>query len=152
MNNTFKFKKIVEHKAFDIFMLLVILLNSFTVIAGFIDQNQDRQFIYDGIDYYLVIIYIIEFICKIMAMGVLGYFRDNWNKLDFTLIVISLSTDFAFSMFKLVRTARTARATRMARTVRFKRSTKLIRTFRSLRVVFTLISASKSLRLAYLFL
>ena len=115
-------------------MLLVIILNSFTVIAGFIDENEDRQAIYDEIDYYLVFIYILEFICKLMAQGLLGYFRDNWNKLDFILILTSLTTDFAFSMFKLIRTAKTAKATRMARTVRFKKTTRLVRTFRSLKV------------------
>ena len=101
------------------------------VIIGFIDQNDDRQSIYDEIDYYFVIVYLLEFVMKVVALGILGYFRDNWNKMDFGLIVISLSTDFAFSMFKVLRNARTVKATRI---VRINKTYRLIRVLRSFRV------------------
>lgn len=104
------------------------------MIIGFIDQNEDRQAIYDEIDYWLVIIYIIEFVMKVIGLGLFGYFRDNWNKLDFALIVISLTTDFAFSMLKIVRNARTVKAARIARTARIKRAYRLVRALRSIRV------------------
>lgn len=100
------------------------------VIIGFIDEDVKRQAIYDEIDYYFVIIYIIEFAMKIIALGILAYYRDNWNKIDFGLIIISLTTDFAFSMFKVIRNARTIKATRIARINKTYRLMRVIRSFR----------------------
>ena len=101
------------------------------MIIGFIDNDDDRQAVYDQIDYYFVIIYLVEFGMKIIGLGIMGYFRDNWNKLDFVLIVVTLSTDFAFSMFKVLRNARTVKATRIAR---INKTYRLIRVLRSFRV------------------
>ena len=111
-------------------MLVIILLNSVVVIVGFIDSDEDRQSIYDTIDYYFVIIYIVELAMKLVALGIFGYFRDNWNKLDFTLIVVTLSTDFAFSLFKVLRNARTVKATRIARINKTYRLLRVLRSFR----------------------
>lgn len=101
------------------------------VIVGFIDPDDDRQSIYDTIDYYFVIVYILEFAAKIVAMGILGYFKDNWNRLDFTLIVVTLTTDFAVSLFKVLRNARSVKATRI---IRINKTYRLLRILRSFRV------------------
>ena len=100
------------------------------VVIGFIDGNEDRQIIYDKIDYYFVIIYIAEFVVKIIAQGILGYYRDNWNKFDFSLIVTSLTTDFAISLFKVLRNARTVKATRIARINKTYRMFRLLKSFK----------------------
>lgn len=101
------------------------------VIVGFIDPDDDRQSIYDTIDYYFVIVYILEFAAKIVATGILGYFKDNWNRLDFTLIVVTLTTDFAVSLFKVLRNARSVKATRI---IRINKTYRLLRILRSFRV------------------
>lgn len=100
-------------------------------MIGFIDGDEERQELYDNIDYYFVVIYIVEFALKIIAQGILAYFRDNWNKLDFGLIVTSLTTDLAFSMFKVIRNARSVKATRI---VRINKTYRLMRVLRSFRV------------------
>lgn len=101
------------------------------MIIGLIDQEDSHQEIYDVVDFYFVIVYCLEFAMKVVGLGIMGYFRDNWNKLDFGLIVLTLSTDFAFSFFKVLRNARTVKATRI---VRINKTYRLIRVCRSLRV------------------
>lgn len=145
LNEKLKVKTIVNHSGFEIAMLVVIVLNSGSrylpviVIIGFIDQDEDRQELYDEIDYYFVIVYLLEFGMKIVALGILKYFRDNWNRLDFILIVVTLTTDFAVSLFKVLRNARTVKATRI---VRINKTYRLIRILRSFRVNKSLLSVS----------
>ena len=116
------------------FMLIIVLINTVVVIIGFIDSNEARGEIYDAIDYWFIVVYIIEFLMKIIGLGIFGYFRDNWNKLDFTLIIISLSTDFAFTMLRVLRNARAAKASRITRLVRAKKAYRMVRSIRSFRV------------------
>ena len=116
-------------------MLIIVLINSIIVIIGFIDSNEARGELYDTIDYWFIIVYIIEFLLKIVGLGIFGYFRDNWNKLDFILIIISLSTDFAFTMLRVLRNARAAKASRITRLVRAKKAYRMVRSIRSFRVV-----------------
>ena len=118
LNNTLKIKYIIDHIGFELVMMLVIIFNSAIVLLSFVDPSDDRGLIYSAIDNYLVVVYIVEFALKIIGMGILPYFRDNWNKLDFALIIVSLSTNLAISLFKIIRNARTAKATRILRTAR----------------------------------
>jgi Ion transport protein len=115
-------------------MLIIVLVNSIIVIIGFIDSNEARGELYDTIDYWFIVVYILEFIIKIIGLGIFGYFRDNWNKLDFVLIIISLSTDFAFTMLRVLRNARAAKASRITRLVRAKKAYRMVRSIRSFRV------------------
>lgn len=119
---------------FEIFMFVVILLNSVVVLLSFFDTKPDRQAIYDAIDYWFVLIYILEFVLKMIGLGIFAYFRDNWNKMDFSLIIISLSTDFAFAMIKVVRNAKTAKASRIVKTAKIRKNFRLLRTIKSLKV------------------
>ena len=134
LNDKLYIKTIVNHISFEIIMLSVVLVNTVVVILGFVDTNPHRTALYDSIDYWLVVIYIIEFLMKVIGLGIFGYFRDNWNVMDFSLIVISLSTDFAFTMLRVLRNARAAKATRITKVARVKKAYRLIRSIKSFRV------------------
>ena len=126
----------MTHSVFEMLMLTIVLINSIIVIIGFIDSNEARGELYDTIDYWFIVVYILEFLMKIVGLGIFGYFRDNWNKLDFVLIIISLSTDFAFTMLRVLRNARAAKASRITRLVRAKKAYIMVRSIRSFRVAF----------------
>src|SRR3990167_9505718 len=143
INKHMHINKLVSTSTFEIVMLVVVLINSAAVIATFIDEDPDRQTIYDSIDSYFVIAYIMEFVLKVVGLGILDYFRDNWNKMDFAFIILSLTTDFAFSVFKIVRNVRTAKAVRVARTAKVRssfRKFRFIRKTKCYKIMKTIIS------------
>ena len=130
MNKRFKIKQIVESNTFETIILIIIFINSILVIIGFFNIPEDTLAIIDQVESFFIIIYILEALLKIIGLGHQAYFRDNWNKFDFSLIIISLSTSFALSFFRFVRNVRTVRATRLVRTTRVNRTARTIRCFK----------------------
>lgn len=47
-----------------------------------------------SLDYFVSSVFFFEFLCKIYALGFFmhkgSYLRDNWNKLDFFIVVITI--------------------------------------------------------------
>ena len=41
----------------------------------------------DEICFYL---YVLEFILKIIGLGIIKYFGDSWNQFDFGMIIVSI--------------------------------------------------------------
>jgi len=90
-------KEIVENAYFDDFIYHIIGLNSFLLILDapiLTDEYQNKslnllQNIISGI-------FIGEFIIKIIVMGfVIGkksYLKDDWNRLDFIIVLFSIIT------------------------------------------------------------
>lgn len=60
-------------------------------------------------------IYIAEAGIKIAGLGPLNYFRDNWNVLDFSLVVISLSIDLTFNFLKTLRSLKLAKTVKITK-------------------------------------
>jgi len=72
--------------------------------------NEKVDYWLEKIDDYFVILYILEAAIKILGLGILPYFKDNWNKLDFFLIIATLTSDAAFNNFKFLQNAKNAKA------------------------------------------
>ena len=82
-----KAKAIVESKAFERFILVVIIVNA---IAIGIQTTHPEGGLAEGLvvfDYVCLAIYIVEALLKIIAWRG-AYFRDGWNIFDFTIIVL----------------------------------------------------------------
>lgn len=82
-----KIRSLVESKAFENFILVVIVANAITI--G-IETTHPEESIALGLaifDFVCLLIYIVEAILKIIAYGG-GYFRSGWNIFDFTIIVL----------------------------------------------------------------
>lgn len=72
----------------DKFILLLILLNSVII---FIEGFKEIEFkIIQITDVSITILFIIEAIIKISTLGRRNYFKSNWNKMDFGLVMISI--------------------------------------------------------------
>lgn len=77
------------------FILAIILLNSGIIYA----QVSGCQHIYINIiDITCTIIFAIEMICKHNEYGIKGYWKDGWNKLDGTLVILSFPSLIEFLM------------------------------------------------------
>ena len=96
------FFKIANHHLFENFILLIIIFSSIKLaIDTYFFLNENKQAFYKNLsshfDLFFLIIYLIEMIVKMKGFGIFigskTYFKDNWNRLDF-FIVITSSIDF----------------------------------------------------------
>ncbi|XP_027749325.1 sodium channel protein type 5 subunit alpha-like, partial [Empidonax traillii] len=112
---------IVEHKAFDIVVVILICLNMVVMMA---ENNQDdTKKVLNKINYFFVAIFTAECVMKILALRQ-HYFKSGWNLFDFSVVVLSIVSIGVSEVFQrffsptLLRTIRLARIGRILRLVR----------------------------------
>ncbi|MDO9551086.1 ion transporter [Rhodonellum sp.] len=79
----------------DIFILYLIILNAIIIFISGFDFGEKNNFTLSLIDNGITILFITELIFKLIQFGK-GYFKSNWNKFDFVLIVLSIPAFVAF--------------------------------------------------------
>ena len=96
LTNPFR-KRIVDftiNKNFDSFILFIILLNC--IFLALENEEYYVTLYAKEIDRTFLIIYTIEMVLKIIAMGFFmrkfSYLRDNWNILDFIVVILGWIT------------------------------------------------------------
>jgi voltage-gated sodium channel len=80
----------------DKFILVLILINAIILFVGGYLTKENHIQIFLIADNLLTSLFIIELIVKFNEYGIKGYFKSGWNKLDFTLIVISIPALISF--------------------------------------------------------
>lgn len=105
-------KKIVASQAFNIAVALIILVNC--ILIG-IEQSYQSVFI-STIQDVCIVLFITEIICRWIARTtVVSFFKNIWNIIDLTLILISLIPESLFlnsdllTIFRIVRVIRIIR-------------------------------------------
>ncbi len=75
----------------DRFILLLIVLNAFAIYAGgFVNESGMLGMTLTRFDNLFTVLFLVEAGVKIRYLTISGYFKDNWNKFDFTLVMISV--------------------------------------------------------------
>ena len=86
--------KLTEHKRFDQFIMLMILFSTIRLILDTFISGSTSSFIFDMMDIGFTVIFLFECCSKILAFGFImdegSYIRDNWNKIDFVIVCVSL--------------------------------------------------------------
>ncbi|XP_031560094.1 sodium channel protein 1 brain-like isoform X2 [Actinia tenebrosa] len=84
----------VEHKYFELFILVMIGVSSLTL--AFEDIHIDKKPILKGIldflNYTFAVTFCVEMLLKLLAFGIVGYFTNLWNCLDSFIVAISLAS------------------------------------------------------------
>ena len=93
---------IVMNKWFDRFITSSIILNSILLATKDYKGNYDEEYesswndALDLIDVFFTVIFLIECLIKIIAMGFIlhkkAYLRDAWNWIDFVIVVVSVAS------------------------------------------------------------
>lgn len=73
------FKKISKSSAFNIFIFTILIINIIIIIVNMTLVDPQTNEILDVIDNCCLGIYIIEFLIKIIGLGIARYFEDSWN-------------------------------------------------------------------------
>jgi Ion transport protein len=128
-------KLLAKSPVFDFIIILAIFLNTLIIIL-----ESYLEYDFSSLEKTLLIIYTIEFGIKIIGLGIIGtkhsYFRDNWNILDFIVLVLGWLSEINKSYLNLY-------AARIIRILRIFRS---ISSVKGLRIILqALIGSSKRL-------
>ena len=76
---------VTEHKHFDLFIMVCILLNTFVLGFNWYMQPQIYKDVLEIFNYAFMVIFTIEAILKIIAQRC-DYFKDSWNLFDFVVV------------------------------------------------------------------
>ena len=52
----------------------------------------------DNLNYFFAFIFALEFVLKIIGLGMVGYFSSFWNCLDSLIVAVSFSLSFLYSL------------------------------------------------------
>merc|ERR1711871_596411 len=116
---------LVTSQPFDLFITVVILSNIMVMALDYHKIEEDPwnyAFYTNGLQAFGYI-YYGECVLKLLGLGCSGYFRDNWNRFDFFLVMTSLLDEFASEQLAtvlpippmLLRVLRVARIMRIMR-------------------------------------
>lgn len=80
----------------DKFILGLILINSVILFVGGYLLTESNKLILTVADNLITTLFIVELIVKLREFGAKGYFKSNWNKFDFILIILSVPALITF--------------------------------------------------------
>lgn len=126
---------LITHSYFDPLVTIVILLNSVILMLNSFNERIEQPYPYpalqaflDTADQALLLVYIAEFILKVLGMGFLfgtcTYLKSGSNIFDFVLVIYGIVEYFAQEFFSKVS---------WISIIRTIRTFKILRTFKSLK-------------------
>ena len=131
--NNFRFKimEIISHPKFDSLILLLILLSTFRLIIATFLKDDTSKYIFELSDLFFNFSFLVEMVFKIIALGFIldknSYLKDNWNRLDFLIVSVSL--------FELQGSLQVLTGEESGSTLQFFRVFRMFRTLRPLRFI-----------------
>eukprot|EP01064_Diplonema_japonicum_P037211 TRINITY_DN8661_c0_g1_i1.p1 TRINITY_DN8661_c0_g1~~TRINITY_DN8661_c0_g1_i1.p1 ORF type:complete len:1049 (+),score=159.42 TRINITY_DN8661_c0_g1_i1:2253-5399(+) len=87
------FHKLMQHPFFDPTITTCILLNIVTLSTIHYRQKDEWTSAQEVTNYVFTMVFILEAVVKIVAMGTM-YWKENWNKFDFTIVVVATTAMF----------------------------------------------------------
>ena len=118
--------QVVGSHWFEIVITACIVLNVLVMAAEFYPPSDARTVTFDTLNLVFYLIFLVEFLLKVMDLGFKGYFTDIWNRFDFFIVTLSsvgliiqavLSAGPAVSMFRVLRLARLLRMIKKAKDI-----------------------------------
>jgi len=109
---------IVESRPFELVIMFCIMLNVITMAMRKFNQSDDYMQMLESFNYVFVVVFTVEAVIKIFALGPAEYFIRAWNRFDFTIVILSF-VGMAFNLGQfatLLRVGRVARIFRLIQT------------------------------------
>jgi hypothetical protein len=128
-------KNLIKLKKFDRFILLMIFVSTLRLILDTFIAGEVASKIFDFLDITFTTIFFFEMIIKIIALGFIldegSYLKNNWNRLDFTIVLFSL-IDLQYFIEKYINTSD---QNEIVTSFNFLKVLRLLRTLRPLRFI-----------------
>ncbi|KAM4554439.1 sodium channel protein type 4 subunit alpha B-like [Fundulus diaphanus] len=108
---------IVQHRIFEVFMILVILLSSAALVLEdtLLHHHPVLQMVLDKAEQVFTCVFLVEMLLKWIAFGFKKYFSSFWCWLDFLILDVSLFSLVGNSLGYSTESLRTLRALRTMR-------------------------------------
>lgn len=137
--------RVIKSKYFEFFITFSIIGNIIILSMNYEGSSPDYQTILENFNYSFTVIFIAEFLVKILALGPWKYFKHNWNRLDFLIVFLSildiiLHSTSANTTNTFMRKG--PQIIRIFRIIRVVRMVKLLRTFDGIRKIMLNLSNS----------
>ncbi|XP_015766470.1 PREDICTED: sodium channel protein type 5 subunit alpha-like [Acropora digitifera] len=112
-------RMLVEHRYFEWFILFTVLISSLVLVFEdvHLSSRPTLESALETLNYFFAFIFALEFVLKIIGLGMVGYFSSFWNCLDSLIVAISLVCVFQDQTLAFFRSLRTVRALRPLRAV-----------------------------------
>ena len=81
--------KVATDQRFDIFIMLIILLNMFTMAIEYYEAPEDLEKVLHVVNVVFVAIFTAECLIKLVGLRYY-YFKNPWNVFDFAVVVMSI--------------------------------------------------------------
>eukprot|EP00794_Sanderia_malayensis_P020465 gene20465-22481_t len=107
-------KIVVENKYFEFLILFLIAFSSLTLVFEDIhlEQKKNLKMFLNYCNFFFAIVFTVEFLIKLIGFGVIKYFTNLWNLLDFFIVAISLASLFGNPSLNALRSLRALRPLR----------------------------------------
>ena len=124
--------KLINNKWFERFIFLMIIFSSIRLVIDTFVSGHQFSLIFDFIDNFFNVIFLIEALIKIFALGFAldegSYLTDHWNKIDIIIVLCSFF-DYEILFEKYVYESKDASSSQFLKILR------LLRTLRPLRLI-----------------
>ncbi|CAF3993658.1 unnamed protein product [Rotaria sordida] len=78
-------------KYFDLIITAIIILNVVTMSLEYYSMPSDLYKFLEYCNYAFTVVFLLEFIWKIVTLGPSRYFKDKWNQLDLFIVLLSIA-------------------------------------------------------------
>lgn len=92
------FFKLTKNQKFDVAIMVVILLNMFTMAIEHYDQTQTFAEAVGYVNTIFIVVFTMECIMKLLGLR-LYYFKEPWNVFDFVVVVVSILSNAPICRF-----------------------------------------------------
>ncbi|EAR82678.2 cation channel family transporter (macronuclear) [Tetrahymena thermophila SB210] len=140
MNQKFYCKKIARSPIFDVSMLLILIINCAILFISMTSDNQSTQSLMDQIDDYFFYAYLLEFLIKVIGIGIEKYFEDSWNCFDFFMVVMSFLNIVLSTTLSFLQNTKSAKATKLLRLTKINRVFRIFKALRSIKFLSILLA------------
>ncbi len=120
----FCFRIVKDNQKFEIFILVIIALNTVTLMIPYDGASEMFTLILSDLNAVFVGIFVLEAVIKLLGYGFRYYWHETWNKFDFIIIIISLVSQYSsldtvnFTAFRIIRVARLLRMVKASKGLR----------------------------------
>ena len=118
----------VVSPSFELFVLICVLMNFLALCLDFHRAPFFLEQVLEYLNFFLTLIFFVEMVLKLIALGLRDYFKSNWNLFDFAIVVSSvleytlsppsffnLGANLSIGDFKVLRTFRIFRVFKIAK-------------------------------------
>ncbi|CAD8119924.1 unnamed protein product [Paramecium sonneborni] len=125
----------IEGNLFGTIMLIVTLTNCILIIIAFFIEDINVLDIFNSLDTMFLVIYSLECMIKIVALGIREFFREGWNVFDILLVILQLVFDYVLFSVVSENIVQSIKANRILRLAKIQKVFRLFRAFRSVKII-----------------